>query len=203
MLLVGLTGGIGSGKTAASDYFQTLDIHVVDADIVAREVVEPEQPAWHKIYQRLGDNILNPDQTLNRGLLRQAVFQQSDLRQWLESVIHPQVRQSTIRQLRQATSPYAILVSPLLFESGQVELVDTSLVIDVPESTQIERACARDNNDEETIKRIIAAQIDRTERNRLADHTVSNTESLEDLHRQLFKLHQSFLQQVAGHQCSK
>ena len=194
MFILGLTGGIGSGKSAASAYFRNQGIVVVDADIVAREVVEPGQPALLAIKQRYGSEALHDDGTLNRAWLRAKVFAEPDERKWLESQTHPRIRDSIIAQLKAATSPYAILESPLLFESGQSELVARTLVIDVPEEIQVERACSRDGNEEEQIRRIIAAQIPRSERLQRADDAVDNSGNLEALYSQLEPLHQSYLQ---------
>ena len=194
MFILGLTGGIGSGKSAASAYFRDQGIVVVDADIVAREVVEPGQPALLAIKQRYGSEALHDDGTLNRAWLRAKVFAEPDERKWLESQTHPRIRDSIIAQLKAATSPYAILESPLLFESGQSELVARTLVIDVPEEIQVERACSRDGNEEEQIRRIIAAQIPRSERLQRTDDAVDNSGNLEALYSQLEPLHQSYLQ---------
>lgn len=194
MFILGLTGGIGSGKSAASAYFRDQGIVVVDADIVAREVVEPGQPALLAIKQRYGSEALHDDGTLNRAWLRAKVFAEPDERKWLESQTHPRIRDSIIAQLKVATSPYAILESPLLFESGQSELVARTLVIDVPEEIQVERASSRDGNEEEQIRRIIAAQIPRSERLQRADDAVDNSGNLEALYSQLEPLHQSYLQ---------
>lgn len=194
MFILGLTGGIGSGKSAASAYFRDQGIVVVDADIVAREVVEPGQPALLAIKQRYGSEALHDDGTLNRAWLRAKVFAEPDERKWLESQTHPRIRDSIIAQLKAATSPYAILESPLLFESGQSELVARTLVIDVPEEIQVERASSRDGNEEEQIRRIIAAQLPRSERLQRADDAVDNSSNLEALYSQLEPLHQSYLQ---------
>ena len=194
MFILGLTGGIGSGKSAASAYFRDKGIVVVDADIVAREVVEPGQPALLAIKQRYGSEAIHDDGTLNRAWLRAKVFAEPDERKWLESQTHPRIRDSIIAQLKAATSPYAILESPLLFESGQSELVARTLVIDVPEEIQVERASSRDGNEEEQIRRIIAAQIPRSERLQRADDAVDNSGNLEALYSQLEPLHQSYLQ---------
>lgn len=194
MFILGLTGGIGSGKSAASAYFRDQGIVVVDADIVAREVVEPGQPALLAIKQRYGSEALHDDGTLNRAWLRAKVFAEPDERKWLESQTHPRIRDSIIAQLKAATSPYAILESPLLFESGQSELVARTLVIDVPEEIQVERASSRDGNEEEQIRRIIAAQMPRSERLQRADDAVDNSSNLEALYSQLEPLHQSYLQ---------
>jgi dephospho-CoA kinase len=192
-LIIGLTGGIGSGKTAASDYFADQGITVVDADIVAREVVEPGEPAWLAIKARYGADVIQEDQSLNRAWLRQKVFAEPDERKWLEGQTHPRIRDRLIQQLRDATSPYTILVSPLLFESGQSTLVKRTLVIDVPVDTQVKRACSRDTNDEEQIRRIIAAQISREDRCSRADDVADNSGTLAQLHAQLEKLHHAYL----------
>ncbi|MEQ3692284.1 MAG: dephospho-CoA kinase [Thalassolituus sp.] len=192
-LIIGLTGGIGSGKTAASDYFAGQGITVVDADIVAREVVEPGEPTWLAIKARYGADVTQEDQSLNRAWLRQKVFAEPDERKWLEGQTHPRIRDRLIQQLRDATSPYTILVSPLLFESGQNALVKRTLVIDVPVDTQVKRACSRDINDEEQIRRIIAAQISREDRCSRADDVADNSGTLVQLHAQLEKLHHTYL----------
>jgi len=193
MFILGLTGGIGSGKSAASSYFESLGITVVDADIVAREVVEPGQTAWQAIKDRFGSDALLPDETLNRAWLRQKVFAEPEERKWLESVTHPAIRDSLIQQLSNAQSAYAILASPLLFESGQSALVNRTLVVDVPLETQVQRACNRDDNDEAQIRRIIAAQMPRQERCDKADDVVDNSGLLEDLYQQLQPLHEQYL----------
>lgn len=193
-LIIGLTGGIGSGKTAASDYFSSMGVSVIDADIIAREVVEPGQPAWQAIKERYGNESVLEDGTLNRPWLRQKVFSNTDERTWLESQTHPRIRSSMIQQLSEAVSPYSILVSPLLFESKQDELVEKTLVIDVSEELQIERSCARDQNDREQIERIIAAQMSRSERIERADFIADNSKTPDDLYRQLNLLHNEFIQ---------
>lgn len=198
MWVLGLTGGIGSGKSAASDYFIRQGIVVVDADIVAREVVEPGQPAWHAIRDHFGEQALLPDGTLNRGWLRQTIFAAPEERRWLEQQTHPRIRDSIIRQLQQAASPYAILTSPLLFESGQALLTRRTLVIDVPETIQLQRACARDGNDEDQIRRIMAAQLSREERCKKADDIVDNSGTPEQLYAQLQTLHQRYSDYAKG-----
>ena len=192
-LIIGLTGGIGSGKTAASDYFADQGITIVDADIVAREVVEPGEPAWLAIKARYGADVIQEDQSLNRAWLRQKVFAEPDERKWLEGQTHPRIRDRLIQQLRDATSPYTILASPLLFESGQSTLVKRTLAIDVPVDTQVKRACSRDTNNEEQIRRIIAAQISREDRCSRADDVADNSGTLAQLHAQLEKLHHTYL----------
>ena len=193
MWVLGLTGGIGSGKTAASDYLAEKGIAIVDADVVAREVVEPQQPAWQAIADRYGKDVLLSDQSLNRPWLRQKVFSEPEERQWLESQTHPRIRDSIINQLRQAESPYAVLVSPLLFESGQFQLTQHTLLIDVPVELQVQRACKRDSNNEEQIRNIIAAQMSRDEKRAKANDIADNSNDLPHLYRQLDSLHQTYL----------
>lgn len=193
MWVLGLTGGIGSGKTAASDYLAEKGIAVVDADVVAREVVEPQQPAWQAIADRYGKDVLLSDQSLNRPWLRQKVFSEPEERQWLESQTHPRIRDSIINQLRQAESPYSVLVSPLLFESGQFQLTQHTLLIDVPVELQVQRACKRDSNNEEQIRNIIAAQMSRDEKRSKANDIADNSNDLSHLYQQLDSLHQTYL----------
>lgn len=192
-LIVGLTGGIGSGKTAASDYLANKGICVVDADVVAREVVEPGKPALLAIEQRYGSEALLSDGNLNRSWLREKVFADSSERRWLEQQTHPRIRDAIIQQLAAATSPYALLVSPLLFESGQAQLTQRTLLIDVPASIQVQRAANRDQNDEAQIRRIIAAQMSREDKRAKADDIADNSQDLSRLYHQLDQLHEYYL----------
>jgi dephospho-CoA kinase len=188
-LIIGLTGGIGSGKTAVSDRFKALGIHIVDADIAARTIVEPNKPAWYDIKAYFGTEALLEDQTLNRAWLRKQVFADSDKRSKLEEITHPRIRDEIIHNLEDSSSAYTILVSPLLIESNQFKLVEKVIVVDVPESIQIERASARDDTDREQVKRIIAAQISREKRLSHADYIITNTESFNKLNELINKLH--------------
>lgn len=192
-MIIGLTGGIGSGKTAVSDRFKALGIHVVDADVVARLVVEPNQPAWHDIVEFFGDEVLLADQSLNRAWLRQQVFSDESKRKQLEAFTHPRIRDEIIRDLASSQSPYTLLVSPLLIESKQVSLVSKVIVIDVPEEIQVSRTCSRDNNDSEQVKRIIAAQLPRKERLNHADWVIDNSLPLETLDSRVEALHNELL----------
>lgn len=197
--ILGLTGGIGSGKTAASDYLASKGIAVVDSDLVARAVVEPHQPAWSAIREHFGDAAINADSSLNRGWLRQQVFANPDERRWLEQLTHPLIRARTLEMLAAATSEYVILASPLLLESGQQTLVNHTLVIDVPEDIQVQRACQRDANNEEQIRAIIKAQIPRPERLARANDVADNSGPLNQLYEQLNRLHQSYLDLAKAH----
>ncbi|MAK90926.1 MAG: dephospho-CoA kinase [Oleibacter sp.] len=195
--VLGLTGGIGSGKTAASDYFAGKGIRVVDADVVAREVVEPNEPAWRAIREHFGEQALLADQTLNRAWLREKVFNEPQERLWLEGHTHPRIRERIIQQLNDATSRYAVLVSPLLFESSQHALTQRTLLIDVTVELQLKRACSRDNNNEEQIRRIIQAQMPAEKKRRLADDIADNSGDLQHLYAQLDTLHHSYLKYAA------
>ena len=192
-MIIGLTGGIGSGKTAVSNRFKALGIHVVDADIAARTVVEPAQPAWQDIKEFFGPDVLLEDQSLNRAWLRQQVFADKNKRKQLEAFTHPRIRDEIIRDLSSSTSAYTLLASPLLIESGQVALVKKVIVVDVPEETQLERTCSRDNNDAEQVKRIIAAQISREKRLAQANWVIDNSLPLETLDARVEALHQELL----------
>ena len=192
-LVIGLSGGIGSGKTAVSDHFKALGIHIVDADITARTIVEPNKPAWQDIKEFFGPEVLLQDQTLNRAWLRQQIFSDNAKRKKLEEFTHPRIRAEIIRDLGTSTSTYTLLVSPLLIESGQVKLVEKVIIIDVPEALQIERTCSRDNNDSEQVKRIIAAQLPREKRLEHADWIIDNSEPLETLDARIEALHQEIL----------
>ncbi len=194
--ILGLTGGIGSGKSAASQWFEQHGIVVVDADVVAREIVEVGQPALLQIQQAFGDWVLQKDGTLNRRALREHIFQSNDARRILESITHPAIRQSIIQQLQDAQSPYVILVSPLLFETNQHELTDHTLLIDASIELQIQRAAQRDGQNIEQIHRIIAAQMPREQKKQLADDIVLNDGHLEHLYAHLQPLHEQYLQRA-------
>lgn len=194
--ILGLTGGIGSGKSAASQWFEQHGIVVVDADVVAREIVEVGQPALLQIQQAFGDWVLQKDGTLNRRALREHIFQSNDARRILESITHPAIRQSIIQQLQDAQSPYVILVSPLLFETNQHELTDHTLLIDASIELQIQRAAQRDDQNIEQIHRIIAAQMPREQKQQLADDIVLNDGHLEHLYAHLQPLHEQYLQRA-------
>lgn len=193
---LGLTGGIGSGKSAASQWFEQHGIVVVDADVVAREIVEVGQPALLQIQQAFGDWVLQEDGTLNRRALREHIFQSNDARRILESITHPAIRQSIIQQLQDAQSPYVILVSPLLFETNQHELTDHTLLIDASIELQIQRTAQRDGQNIEQIHRIIAAQMPREQKQQLADDIVLNDGHLEHLYAHLQPLHEQYLQRA-------
>lgn len=195
--IVGLTGGIGSGKTAASDWFKAQGIVIVDADVVSRQVVEPGTPALATIEAHFGKGVIQPDGTLDRAALRRIVFEKPEERRWLEQLTHPLIAQEILRQLGAANSPYAILVSPLLFETGQKAFVKRTLLIDAPETHQLTRTAARDNVDQAQVQAIMAAQMSREDRRARADDIVVNDGTLADLHGRLAPLHARYLE-LAG-----
>ncbi len=195
--VLGLTGGIGSGKSAASQWFEAQGIAVVDADIVAREVVDIGQPALQQIREAFGDWVLLEDGSLNRRALREHIFQSPEARKTLENITHPAIRNSIIQQLHAAQSPYAILVSPLLFETNQHELTQHTLLIDAAIELQIQRASQRDRQNVEQIQKIIAAQMPREQKRAMADDIVLNDGELEHLYAHLTPLHEKYLQMTA------
>jgi len=196
--VLGLTGGIGSGKSAASQWFEAQGITVVDADVVAREVVEIGQPALTQIQQAFGDWVLLADGSLNRRALREYIFQSPEARKTLENITHPAIRTSIIQQLDAAQSSYAILVSPLLFETNQHELTQHTLLIDATIELQIERASQRDGQNIEQIRNIIAAQMSREQKQTMADDIVLNDGHLDHLYAHLRLLHQKYLNMAAS-----
>ncbi|MCX2982382.1 dephospho-CoA kinase [Halieaceae bacterium IMCC14734] len=196
-LIVGVTGGIGSGKSAATDHFASLGITIVDADLVSRIIVEPGRPALTAIAEHFGAEILQADGQLDRAVLRQKVFTDSAEREWLEQLTHPLIGEEIIRQLAQSQSAYTILASPLLLETSQKDLCAITVVVDVPEELQLQRTMARDANDEAQVRRIMAAQMSRQQRLQLADEVVDNSGDLAGLYGRVEQLHQQFLEQCS------
>ena len=192
-LIIGLTGGIGSGKSEASRRFAERGVAVVDADVVAREVVEPGASALIQIAAHFGSNILDADGHLNRSKLRAIIFSNPAEKEWLESLLHPIINTEIRYQLAKATSPYSILASPLLLETQQFQLVDRVLVIDTSEQLQLERATHRDKNNEAQIKAIMQTQLSRQERCARATDVINNHGSIDELDAQVEKLHQRYL----------
>lgn len=197
MFIVGLTGGIGSGKSAAAACFRELGVNVVDADWAARVVVEPGQPALAEIAAHFGADVLRDTGALDRARLRLLIFDNAAERAWLEGLLHPLIREEIVRALRASESAYAILESPLLIESGQSELVDRVCVVDLPEALQLERASARDGNDPEQIRKIMAAQLSRQARLEKANDVLDNSRSLAGLREQVEALHREYLEMAS------
>ncbi len=191
--VVGLTGGIGSGKTAVSERFQALGIDVVDADLGSRAVLDRGQPALEAIATHLGPDLLNENGCLNRAELRRRVFANAEERQWLEQLTRPLIGAWLQEQLRQASSPYAMVVNPLLIETGHHRICQRVLVIDALESTQLERTMRRDGNDEAQVRSIMAAQTSRQQRLAAADDVIVNDGTLGALDDPVRALHEKYL----------
>ena len=195
--VLGLTGGIASGKTAAADRLASLGATLVDTDLISREVVEPGQHALTHIEQYFGPEVFQDDGHLNRAVLREKVFQDPAERQWLEALLHPLIRQTTLDRAQNAETPIAVVVVPLLFESGHYQEIDASLVIDVPVELQRQRTLSRDGVSEAQVDSILAAQMDRQARIDRADYVISNTGTLDELYSQVDALyHQLTTQQT-------
>lgn len=194
-VIIGLTGGIGSGKSTVAGLFKNLGVHTVDADDVAREVVEPGTAALASIAGHFGEHLLSSDATLDRATLRTIVFKDPAEREWLEALLHPVIRQELARQLKphDYSLPYVLLVSPLLLETDQHTMVERIVVADVPEAVQVERTMARDNNPRDQVERIIAAQIPRETRLERANDVIDNSRPLDQVRQQVESLHRRFL----------
>ncbi|WP_295473122.1 dephospho-CoA kinase [uncultured Pseudomonas sp.] len=197
--ILGLTGGIGSGKSAAAQCFIDLGIHAVDADHAARWVVEPGRPALARIVEHFGPGVLQASGELDRAALRQLIFSDPEQRRWLEALLHPLVREEIAANLSRATSPYAILVSPLLIESGQYRTTQRVLVIDVPPELQIARTMQRDNTSQAQVEAILQAQAQREERLRHADDVLVNDRAPAWLKSEVERLHHFYLTLTGGH----
>jgi len=194
ILRIGLTGGIASGKSAVAAEFASLGIPVIDADVISRELVEPGQPALARIVDLFGPEVLGQSGRLDRRRLRELVFADPAQRKRLEDILHPAVRAELARQAEASTGPYQVLVIPLLVENRLDYLVDRILVVDTPETTQVERLQARDAVDEAHARRMLAAQASRSARLAAADDTITNSGSLSDLRRQVAVLHEKYLE---------
>ena len=192
-MIIGLTGGIGSGKTAVSDSFQALGIDVVDADLASRVVVQKGKPCLLKIAQHFGEDILTKEAELDRAKLREIIFKSEEEKNWLESLLHPAIANQIQDELNASKSPYTILVSPLLLETNQKDFCSKVLVVDVPVETQVERTLKRDGVSKEQVQAIINSQISRNDRLNLADEVIVNDGTLEDLEIAVKILHEKFL----------
>ncbi len=193
MLKVGLTGGIGSGKSTVCRLFADLGVPVVDADVIARQLVEPGQIALVKLTETFGSAILNSDGTLNRAGLRQKVFSDSDAKQRLDSIMHPLIYQKISDTVETLSHSYCIIAIPLLAETRKSDTVDRVLVVDCPLETQLKRVLARDPLSREQAEAIIATQATRQQRLALADDVIDNSNSPSRLAEQVKSLHNSYI----------
>ncbi|MBI5042054.1 MAG: dephospho-CoA kinase [Gammaproteobacteria bacterium] len=193
MLRIGLTGGIGSGKSTVAALFAARGVPVIDADVIARELVAPGQPALADIVATFGTDILDANGQLDRARLRARVFNDDAQRQRLEAILHPRIQAVMAERAAAQTTPYVLLVIPLLFEAGQRDLVDRVLVVDVPVAQQGERVAARDHLPVEQIEAIFAAQLNREQRVAGADDIIDNSGDVAALERQVDALHHRYL----------
>ena len=198
MLKVGLTGGIGSGKTAAADMFAELGVPVIDADVIARRLVEPGSEALAEIVRAFGRDVLDAGGRLDRARLRQRIFGDDAARIRLEAILHPRIRRAVLDELERLDAPYCILVVPLLVESGWRDLVDRVLVIDAPEALQRERVARRDGIPAAEVDAMLAAQADRATRLAAANDVVLNDGDLETLRRQIEALHHKYVNSISA-----
>lgn len=195
MKLVGLTGGIASGKSLVSDCFEQLGVPVIDADLLAREVVAPGSPGLEALAAHFGNGILDDQGQLNRSALRRIVFSNPAEREFLDSTLHPLIRQlsdARVAALSQQGHPYSVYAVPLLVETGQHKRFDRIAVVDVPESVQLERLLARDGSSEVEARSILASQAMREERLAIADDVIDNTGSVEQTREQVIALHAQY-----------
>ena len=194
MYVVAITGGIGSGKTTVANQFAALGIEVVDADLIAREVVAPGTPALAAITSHFGPEILTEQGLLDRRVLRERIFSDQAAKSWLNALLHPIIRSEMLRQCAAVSSPYCLLVVPLLVENRLTELADRVLVIDVDEATQIERTCHRDGVSREQAQAILASQANRSERLAMADDVLDNQSgTTETIRERILALHETYL----------
>ncbi|WP_159869644.1 MULTISPECIES: dephospho-CoA kinase [unclassified Raoultella] len=190
---VALTGGIGSGKSTVADAFSHLGVNVIDADIIARQVVEPGTPALLAIAARFGQQMINDDGTLNRRSLRERIFAHAEDKTWLNALLHPLIQQETHRQIQAASSPYVLWVVPLLVENNLVANADRVLVVDVARETQIARTILRDRVSREHAERILAAQATREQRLAAADDVIENMGPPDAIASDVARLHEKYL----------
>lgn len=190
---VALTGGIGSGKSTVADAFSQLGVNVIDADLIARQVVEPGSPALLAIAARFGQQMINDDGTLNRRSLRERIFAHVEDKTWLNALLHPLIQQETRRQMQAASSPYVLWVVPLLVENNLIANADRVLVVDVAKETQIARTILRDRVSREHAERILAAQATREQRLAAADDVIENMGPPDAIASDVARLHEKYL----------
>jgi dephospho-CoA kinase len=192
--IIGLTGGIGSGKTTVANLFAEQGIVLVDADIIAREVVAKGSDGLKQIGDKFGPQMLTPEGTLNRAALREQIFHHPQDREWLNALLHPMIRTRMLEQLEMAASPYVIMVVPLLFENGLDKLADRTLVVDISPKLQLQRTIERDMVSKEQVQNIINSQSDRQSRLDKADDVIDNQGEIDALQAQVLALHNKYLQ---------
>ena len=194
MFTVGVTGGIGSGKSSAADRFRQLGVPVIDADVVARQIVEPGMPALQEIINTFGESVANDRGELDRAALRKIIFLDSSCKSQLEAILHPRIFDEILRLLSELSTSYAIVVIPLLAESKREYPLDRILVINVPSDVQISRVTTRDGQSTEEVERIISSQASRYSRLAIADDVIENIGSKDDLYERVDAMHLTYLE---------
>lgn len=192
-MIIGLTGGIGSGKSAAANFFQNEGISVIDTDQLARKVIEKDTPGYSKVVDSFGANILDNNDSIDRAKLREEVFHDNEKRKILESITHPLVRELMVQKISSSTSPYSIIMVPLIFETNSAKNYDRVLVIDCDVEIQLARATIRDENSADLIQKIIDSQCSRSERLSIANDVIPNNHSIEDLQNRSLAMHNFYL----------
>lgn len=199
MLRIGLTGGIGSGKTSVADIFAELGVPVIDTDVIARELTRRDGAALPAIRAIWGESVMRPDGALDRDALRRTIFADGRERQRLEAILHPLIRQQVVNALAAARARYVVVVIPLLVETGNYrDLLDRVLVVDCPESLQIERVRARSRLSQEDVSAILAAQADRASRLAAADDVITNDSDRRSLRDQVLSIHARYSEIASG-----
>ena len=199
-LLIGLTGGIASGKSTVAQRFMDLGVPVIDADVAAREVVAPGKPGLQQVIDRFGSRVVAENGELDRRALREIIFSDPDARHDLEAILHPLIRAEMDRRAAVAVGPYIVMAIPLLIEGGSRDRVDRILVVDVDEAVQLQRVMARDHCSAEQAQAILASQAPRTARLAAADDVLPNGGTVTELRQAVDALHQQYLRQAAaGH----
>jgi len=194
--VLGVTGGIGCGKTAVTDRLATHGVNIIDADVVAAQIVEPNTEALQLIGEHFGSSVLQDNGELNRRALREIIFEQPKEKQWLENLLHPLIRQNILKQIDNSKPPYCVLVAPLLLEGDLHRVVDRIAVVDCDEAMQIQRASQRDRSDKNVIKSIIAQQMRRADKLKKADVIISNEGTLDELYQKVDQLHTQLIHEL-------
>lgn len=193
-LVIGLTGGIGSGKTLASDHFATLGVDIIDTDVIARTIVEPGQPALIKLSEKFGNHIINKSGTLDRDALRSIAFSNKENKAALDAITHPEIRQQTLRELDASTSPYCIIVVPLLSAGSPfLKLMDRVIVVTAERATKVERVKIRSKLNDDEVERIMSTQLTDEQRLEFADDVIANNSSKEAVYKKVELLHRQYL----------
>lgn len=193
--VIGLTGGIGSGKTSATNYFAELGIDIIDTDEIAKSLTQPNGAAIGAIRDAFGDQLITADGALDRRKMRDLVFSDNAIKQRLEAILHPLIHKEAIHRIKEAKSPYLIIVVPLLFETTDYhQMIQRILVIDCDEKKQMSRTMARSKLNEQEVRAIMATQVSRQHRLQKADDVISNNDGLDHLYKQISCLHQKYLE---------